>query len=127
VTPTKWSEITLRRLGERLEWGQTPVLPRLALDDGDGRDAQGQLGQDRRLEDALRADQGDAGAVDREALDQHAARKDVAVPPGLLSQEGEGAQADLAVAVQREGRCTHPGFTPRGAEPSVSRPRPFDP
>src|SRR5207249_10438497 len=52
-----------------------------------GRDAQRQRGQDRRLEDARGADQGNAGAVDREALGQLEGPQPLSLPaPGGMQQ-----------------------------------------
>jgi hypothetical protein len=63
------------------------------LDRRDGRDGERHLGQDGGLEDALRADQGDPGALEVEAAFEDGSR-DGGVPEAtaLLGQEGEGAR-----------------------------------
>ncbi len=60
-----------------------------SLDDRDGRDAQGNRRQDRRLEDALRAHERHAVPFKREALAEKLDRKNVASALHLLSEPCE--------------------------------------
>jgi hypothetical protein len=67
-------------------------------------DSEGHLGQDGGLEDPLRFDQGDSGALEVEAAFEDRARdRCLAEAAALLGQEVEGAQADRRVAVVRHG------------------------
>ena len=62
------------------------------LDRRGGRDGEGDLGQDGGLEDSLRADQGDPGALEVEAaFEDGAGDGGLAEAAALLGEEGEGA------------------------------------
>jgi hypothetical protein len=81
------------------------VGPLAILDWRRGGDGQGNLGQDGRLEDALRPNQRHALALEVEAAFQDGAgdgRFAEAAAP--LAQKAEGAQADHGVAVGTHGR-----------------------
>lgn len=73
------------------------IGPGRALDDGNGRDAERDFGEDRRLEDALGPEQGHAPVAVEEALFQHLARDGVPVELDLLGEEFEGGGADQEV------------------------------
>jgi hypothetical protein len=78
-------------------WAEIVVVrPVSALDDWRGRDAEWQLGQDRGLEDALRAQERHALALEDKALGEERPRQSVAMEGGLLREEGEGVTASAA-------------------------------
>ncbi len=65
-----------------------------------GGDGEGQLGQDRWLENPLRTDQGDSDAIEVEAaFEDGAGEGGFAEALALFGEEGEGAEADGRVAV----------------------------
>src|SRR3989304_5971873 len=70
------------------------VWPGLALDDCLRQDAEGHLGQDRGLEDALRPQEGYALAFELESPLENRERQHLAVQPGLLPPELEGPGPD---------------------------------
>jgi hypothetical protein len=75
------------------------------LDRRGGRDGERNLGQDGWLEDALGADQGDAGALEVEAASEDGAGDGgFAEAAALVCEEGEGTKADRGVAVVSHGR-----------------------
>jgi hypothetical protein len=74
-------------VGESVVVGALPVLDRRG-----GRDGEGDLGKDGGFEDALRADQGDSGALEVEvALEDGAGDGGFTEALALLGEEGEGA------------------------------------
>ena len=73
-----------------------------------GGDGEGDLGEDGWLEDALRADQRDSGALEVEAaFEDGAGEGGFAEALALLGEEGEGAKADGRVTIVRHGGPAH--------------------
>ncbi len=91
-----------------------------ALHDRDRGDAQGNLGQDGGLENALGADQGDARTIEGEAGGEEGPRQDFPVELRLLGEEAERRQPDPVVEVTRAAVHSSPfaGGTP-GIPPRV--------
>lgn len=75
------------------------VGPLAPLHDRSGGDRERHVGQDRRLEDALRPDEGHSRVVEGEAPAQGLPREGLAVEARLLREERERRRADAAVQV----------------------------
>ncbi len=103
--------VAMMRIGAAIAIAEEAVLGEavivrtiLALDGRGGRDREGQLGQDGGLEDPLRSDQGNSGALELEATFEDRARDGgFAEAAPMLGQEVERAQADSGVVVVRHG------------------------
>jgi hypothetical protein len=119
-------------VAEETAVGEAVVVGALAvLDRRGGRDGEGDFGDDSGLEDALRADQGDPGALEVEAaLEDGAGDRGFAEALALLGEEGEGAKANRAsrsslIAVLRPHRreCTGRRQSRRDRFPGCGVPR----
>ena len=80
----------------------------LAFHDGNRGDAEWYFGQDGGLEDALGADERDAGAVEGEAGGEEGAREDFAVQLGLLGEDLERRQPHALVSLTRASVHSNP-------------------
>src|SRR3989338_8442994 len=85
------------------------VWPGFALDHRLGHDAEGHLGQDRRLEDALRPQEGYALAIELKSPLEDRERQHLAVQPCLLPQELEGPGPHARVDILRH--AAYPRYT----------------